>query len=977
VAGCAGFGVIASEAQPAMSDDDRWREVDRLFDAALDLPPDQRAAFLNARCPAELRAEVETLIKGSAQIGDYLPAGAGLEGALAQDVLDDLERGAAAAGAVQPGALIDGCRLVARLGEGGMGEVWEAEQLTPVRRRVALKLVKLGMDSRHVVARFESERQALALMNHRNVAQVFGGGATAGGRPYFVMEFVPGVSVTEYCRRHALPLHARLALFLEICEGVQHAHYKGIVHRDLKPSNILVTEEQGRPVPKIIDFGVARALDTRLTTDTMITEQGQIIGTPEYMSPEQADPASGDVDTRADVYALGVLLYELLAGVRPFDASEIKTLGFLELLRRIRETDPLRPSQRADSTHSRQLRGDLDWIVMKAIEKDRARRYVSPHEMAEDVRRHLINQPVLAGPPSRSYRLRKLVRRHRATVAAAALTVTALTAGAAVAVTQAVRARRAERAARADAATARVVSDFLVELFEVSDPGVARGGTVTARELLDRGAQRMQGLAGQPVVQARLQTLVGDIYRKLGLFESARPLLEAALATRERQLGVYDRETIKTLHSLARLHGDHGEDARAEDGFRAALARVAAAPFPDRVEEGRLLCELGNVARAKARYDEAEQLFRRCLAVLTKELGPAAEDVGGAWGGLGGVLSLAGKMAESENAFRIALSIEEVAQGKDHPEVAATLNNLSVTLIRSGRLAEGRECLLRAIAISEKAYGPDHPAVASKLAALGGVYGREGRLDDALGVLSRALAIRERVFGPEHGQTAAVLKNIGLTYVLKGDYEAGRRTLERVLAIERKAVGLGHPQTAWTQARLGALHVRLGHLDEAEVYYRSGLETIEKVLGPDSIEAVSGLRGLADVALRRGRLGEAEGLLARALAAAEKVSATNPEIGPISNGFGELRTRQRRFAEARAALERARSMLPPGHPAQAETLVLLGDLQVAQRRPTAAEPLYREALAVAEKAHGRDHPDVAKAQQRLRGLSSRPSAPPL
>jgi non-specific serine/threonine protein kinase/serine/threonine-protein kinase len=948
-----------------MTDRDRWHEIDRLFDEALDLAPEERQRFLETRCPPELRGEVERLLAGSSRVDEFLPSGEALRGDLARTLFDELERGEGAPG---PGDLIDGFRLVRRVGEGGMGEVWEAQQESPVRRRVALKLVKLGIESKRVVARFDSERQALALMNHRNVAQVFGGGATGGGRPYFVMEFVPGTSVTQYCRDNGLSVDSRLDLFLQICEGVQHAHHKGVVHRDLKPSNILVTEEEGGPVPKIIDFGVARALDTRLSAGTALTEHGQIVGTPEYMSPEQADPTAQDIDTRADVYALGVLLYELLAGVRPFDAEDLRALGFLELLRRIRETDPQRPSLRAEPTQSRRLRGDLDWIVMKALEKDRARRYVSPHEMAEDVRRHLQNEPVLAGPPSRAYRLGKLVRRHRTTVAALAAGVLALVAGAAIAVHQAIRATRAEKAALADAETARQVSDFVVSLFEVSDPNVGKGATITARELLDRGASRMQGpLAGQPLVRARLETLTGDIYRKLGLFESARPLLEEALAARESALGTNDPETILTLRALGRLHTDRGENAKAEETLREALARSEAAARRDPAEEARVRCEIGDVLRTVARYREAEEQFRLCVAGLTRARGPKHKDVGSAWASLAGGLSLAGKLAESETAFRTGLATLEAALGPDDPEVAVTLNNLSVTLVRAGRLDEARDCLVRAIAISEKIYGPHHPAVASKLAALGGIYGRQGRLDESLALLERALAIRERVYGPEHAMSAAVAKNVGLTLVLMGEYEKARLSLERTLAIERKTLGPDHPQTAWTERRLGSLYMRRGDLAAAEASYRRALASTEKTVGLEHIEAVDGLRGLAKVAVERGRLEEADELLARAMAVAEKASATNPEISTVAKTLGELRLRQRRFADSEQALERARSMFPPTHPAQVETLVLLGDVQAAQARLAEAEALYRQGLAVAEKAHGGSHPDVALA---LHGLGT-------
>ncbi len=403
-------------------------------------------------------------------------------------------------------------RLLTKLGEGGMGEVWLAEQQEPVRRRVALKLIKAGMDTKHVVARFEAERQALALMDHPYIAKVFDAGATSRGNPYFVMELVEGEPITAYWDRHKLTTQGRLELFVQVCEGVQHAHQKGIIHRDIKPSNVLVTVSDGRPSPRIIDFGVAKATSQRLTDKAIYTELGALLGTPVYMSPEQAEPGKEDVDTRTDVYALGVLLYELLVGVLPFDPVSLRTANLDELRRLIREVDPPRPSTRVGL--ARWLRGDLDWITMKALEKDRARRYASPGELAADIRRHLDHRPVLAGPPSTLYRAGKFVRRHGFGVLTAACLLALL---ATLAVSQAIQARRIARErdrANLEAATAKQTADFLVGLFEVADPGEARGRSITALEILDRASERIESELGQePSVRARLQATMSQVYK--------------------------------------------------------------------------------------------------------------------------------------------------------------------------------------------------------------------------------------------------------------------------------------------------------------------------------------------------------------------------------------------------------------------------------------------------------------------------------
>jgi serine/threonine protein kinase/tetratricopeptide (TPR) repeat protein len=658
-------------------------------------------------------------------------------------------------------------RILQKVGEGGMGEVYEAEQVEPVRRRVALKVIKRGMETKQVVARFEAERQALALMDHPAVAKVFEAGETPRGRPYFVMEFVQGVPITEHCDRHRLSNEERLRLFLQVCDGVQHAHHKAIIHRDLKPSNLLVSIQDGKALPKIIDFGVAKATSQKLTEKTMFTELGVLVGTPEYMSPEQAEMTGQNVDTRTDVYSLGVVLYELMVGVLPFDSKELRKIGFERIVQKIREEDPPNLSNRLRSlgdvstesarrrsvdlsTLRRQLRGDLDWVTMKAMEKDRTRRYGSPHELASDIERHLNHQPVLASPPSVSYRAGKFVRRHRFGVGVAAVAVLLLVGFAVVMAMQAGRIASERDRANAEAETARQVADFLVGLFEVADPTGTRGNSITARELLDEGSARMtRELASQPLVQARLMNTMGRVYRNLGLFDTSVELLEAAVETRRRELGDAHPDTAESMTQLGFVYLQLNRTHEARALLETAVATRESSLGVEHVDTGRSVYLLGMSHVLQGDVEDARTLLERALGIFEETLGPESTEASWCIQDIGVILVESGDPAAAQTYFERAVEIKNRALGPEHPDTAIAIGNVGWNLVLLGRLEEARPHIDRSIAITEQILGPDHPQLATCLHSLGELLRRTGEFEKADEALRRALAIREATFGPD------------------------------------------------------------------------------------------------------------------------------------------------------------------------------------------------------------------------------------
>jgi non-specific serine/threonine protein kinase/serine/threonine-protein kinase len=797
---------------------DRHRRAKVVFLAACELPVEERASYLDRECADDdLRREVTALLE------------------IDNTTVDPSEER-------RTPERIGNFRLLQKLGEGGMGEVWEAEQEVPVRRRVAFKLVKWGMDTKEVLARFESERQALALMNHPNIAKAFEAGSTDEGRPFFAMEYVAGVPLTEYCDSHRLSTQERLTLFMMVCEGVQHAHQKGVIHRDIKPSNILVAVEDGRPVPKIIDFGVAKATSQRLTERTLFTELGQWIGTPEYMSPEQAELTCLDVDTRSDIYSLGVVLYELLAGTQPFDSTELRTASFDEMRRRIREEEPQRPSTRVSSLgdasrtvaeqrrtdiHSltRTLRGDLDWIVMKAIEKDRTRRYGSPSELAADVRRYLKSEPVEASPPSTTYRFHKFVRRHRVGVAAGVMVAAALFAGVVGTAVGFVKARQ-------ETEKARKVSEMLVGMFGDFDPETQLGQIPSTTAMLDRGVERIRNeLTGQPIMRAQLLGTVGNAYRNMGRYEEARPLLEEALDLREEQLGLSHPQVADSCVSLGWLEYWAANYEGARSLFERAAIVYEEALGPKHWAVSSSLGFAGGASLRLGDYGVARSLFERSMQILRE--GGMENDaivVHTAWPYAMMLMDLA-DYDTAQQLLERSLELYEARYGSDHPTVGGLFAALGRCYMETVRHDQARSVLERSLEIQEGALGPDHPNLMMPLTLLAELDRQQRNLDQANRRITRALAIGVSALGPDHPDLVWTLGPYALILVNRGDVEGARTALDRTLRIAEQAHGSKHLGVVRTLELFGYHHYQQGEYDEALRWYRRAFGIRNEIFG--------------------------------------------------------------------------------------------------------------------------------------------------
>jgi serine/threonine protein kinase/tetratricopeptide (TPR) repeat protein len=856
-----------------------------IFAEALRLPPEDRHAYI-AQVTAgnpELRQEVESLLHSFAT-GEFLEVAASEHRPALHLSVPLTEK---------PGDTIGRYKLLQKIGEGGCGVVYMAEQSEPVRRRVALKIIKLGMDTRSVIARFEAERQALALMDHPNIAKVFDAGATDTGRPYFVMELVRGMKITEFCDEQKLSTRARLDLFIQVCQAIQHAHQKGIIHRDIKPSNILVSVNDGVTAPKIIDFGIAKATSGQQLTDkTVFTAFEQFIGTPAYMSPEQAMITNADIDTRSDIYALGVLLYELLTGKTPFDSKQLLAVGLDEMRRTIREKEPQRPStcvstlpgQDLSTTAQRrgldapklvsELRGDLDWIVMKALEKDRSRRYETANGLADDIQRHLNSEPVSACPPTRIYRLRKALRKNKLAFTATAATVAALAIGLGMSTWRFVKERDAltravvaEQSAKEEKASAEAVLAFVRDkILAVGRPEGMGGGVgkdVTLRDAIDRAeSQISEAFTNRPLVEASVRNTVGESYIYLGQPLSAIPQLERALTARRESLGIETEETVQTMTLLRRAYREAGKPFEFVPFYEQAFQAARAKWGPDHTNTLSVMNDLAIAYSDARKFDQAILQFEELIKFRAAKFG-TDRDVIVHMEALAGVYEHTGKLDKAISLHEEAVKLWTARLGPTHEDTLIAMNNLAAAYYSAEKFTEAATVFAKALEVAKKTQ-PQHPQTINAMCNLAAVNGRLGKLDESISLFQEALGLRIATLGPEHADTLQVMTALARAFVSAKKFDQAFPLYEKALELRTAGLGRTNRLTIELMHELGFYYGfdNTGkQLGKAIPLMEEALELRRTVWGPDSPETVATMDNLTRAYAWAGNFDKAENLL--------------------------------------------------------------------------------------------------------------------
>jgi len=1012
--------------------------VDDLIEQARNLPPGERAAFLDRECPdAAIRARVEAVLAVDATrtFGDPAATGSHHDGPPIE----------------AEGALIAGrYKLRQQIGEGGMGTVWMADQIEPVKRRVAVKLIRVERgQSKTVLARFEAERQAIALMDHPNIAKLLDAGTTDDGSPFFVMELVKGVPLNEYCDQHKLTIPDRLGLFLKICSAVQHAHQKGIIHRDLKPGNILVESHDGKPVPKVIDFGLAKATTgLQLTEQSMFTAFGSVMGTPLYMAPEQANFNAVDVDTRADVYALGVILYELLTGTTPITRQTLEKAALDELLRLVREQEAPTPSSRlssADGTPSvaasrrieprdlgRFVKGELDWIVMKALAKERDRRYETANGFARDVERFLNHEPVQAGPPSAAYRFKKFVRRNRGQVIAAGVVLLTLVAGLLGTAWQAYRAEaaRADEAVQRDLAEKKstearqaqsraeagerlaeqrlldveaekrkveqerqistAVKDFLQRgLLAQADTRtqantLLKGGgsaesakfNPTIRELLDRAVvelapDRIEGnFPDQPLVQAELLRTVGNAYNGVGEYASAVELLTRSLRLFEKHHPADHLEILHNLNDLALAHQNAGQFPRAVALYDDLLQRVKATRGPDHPYTTTGMSNLALAYRVSGQLGKAIPLFEEALRLQKATLEPNHPETLRTMGNLAVGYKNAGQLEKAIPLFEETLQLQKATLGADHPSTLSTMNNLGEAYREAKQLDRAIALNEETLQLAKEKLGPEHPNTLISTSNLALAYRDAGQVDKALPLLEETFRLMKVNPGPNHPQTLLVMSNLANTYQAAGQLEKALPLYEESLKLRQVAVGWDHPSTLTSMNNLAEAYRAAGRLDKATTLHEETLHLIKPKLGRSHPNTVGSMNNLARVYEAANRYPPAEDLRREVVAIQKEKAPSTAYTGSLA-ALGRNLLGQKKWAEAEPYL---RESLEGGTKAQPEawttfyTHTLLGEALLGQKKYAEAEPLLLKGY---EGMKARDKAIGAQAATRIAGALDR------
>jgi len=932
-----------------------------IFHKAIELPDQaERAAYLDQACQGDeaLRAEVDLLLASHEEVGDFLEAlpvdaDVTLEGSPLIEI---------------PGTTIGRYTLLEKIGEGGMAVVYMAEQKRPMRRKVAFKIIKLGMDTKQVIARFEAERQALAMMDHPNVAHVYDAGTTETGRPYFVMELVRGVSITEYCDKSKLGTRERLDLFIPVCHAVQHAHHKGIIHRDLKPSNIMVTLHDGKPVPKVIDFGVAKATNQELTEKTLFTRYAQMIGTPEYMSPEQAEMSGLDIDTRSDVYSLGVVLYELLTGVHPIDPDSMASAALGEIRRIIQEEEPLRPSSKLsslgeDATRVAQSHGtevktlvkclhqELEWIPLKAMRKDRTRRYQSPLELADDIQNYLEGAPLSAGPESVVYRARKFVRRNRAFVTGIAAVLAVLVAGVVVSTLFAIKAEHARVEAVAARAEAEAVSNFLRnDVLALMGPTVSPFATTTAQEVtvrsvLDTASERLKGkFQDKPLVEASIRETLGNTYRDLGLYNQAESHLKRALEVYQAQLGSEDPAALSCMGVLGRVHFDQARFNEAETLLIDAMEgqeRVLGQEHPDTLGS---MVLLGWTYNLQGRLDDAEPLFVRGLEIFRRVFGEEDPYTAHFMHGLGWAHEGRGNYEEAERLFTEVWKLLGRTLGEEH------LNTIEIEWAlgalysyQLGRYDKAEPLLERVLEVTDRIFGPDHPDTLAAKGVLGFLYAEQGRYAEAESLVAEALTTARKAGDVKHKGIWWCVLCLGRLYFLQGQYDKANELIVPLLDVARQVFGEENRMATLPFKNLvGQLYTAQGDYEKAEKLFKETLDACIRVMGQGHPETLNSLSGLAVLRSKQAQYDPAERLFSEALAGRQnKLGTDHPRTLETMHDFGVMYLEQGRHDQAEtrllSAYEGRADKLGPEHPMTLRSLNKIIQLYESWERPDEAE----------------------------------------